>query len=57
MDFYGPMGDGVSVTCRVNAETYRMLTLTCTIPGSAATFPICFMAGRNPPKPEEEKQR
>lgn len=38
-------------------DTYRTATLTFTMPGSAATFPICFMAGRNPPTPEEEEQR
>lgn len=27
---------------------------TCMIPGSAATFPICFMAGRKPPIPGGE---
>ena len=25
------------------------INLTPTIPGRAATFPICFMPGRNPP--------
>lgn len=29
--------------------------LTCTIPGKAATLPICFMAGRNPPRPVNTK--
>lgn len=28
--------------------------LTWTIPGRAATLPICFMAGRKPPTPEDK---
>lgn len=31
--------------------------LTWTMPGSAATFPICFMAGRNPPTPERGESK
>lgn len=40
---------------RVCKERVIMI-LTCTIPGSAATFPICFMAGRNPPTPEIQER-
>lgn len=35
----------------LKVKIFNLMVLTCTIPGSAATFPICFMAGRNPPKP------
>ena len=29
---------------------------TLTIPGSAATLPICFIAGKNPPIPIKNKR-
>lgn len=27
------------------------------MPGNAATFPICFIAGKKPPAPEKEKKK
>lgn len=27
------------------------------MPGNAATFPICFIAGKKPPAPEKKKKR
>lgn len=27
------------------------------MPGNAATFPICFIAGKKPPAPEKEKTK
>lgn len=40
--------------CQSKITRFICVTLTCTIPGSAATFPICFMAGRNPPTPARQ---
>jgi len=27
------------------------------MPGNAATFPICFIAGKKPPAPEKEEKK
>lgn len=55
MDFCGSERSEVRGQ-RGSGGAFGKTPLTWTIPGSAATFPICFMAGRKPPTPATETQ-
>lgn len=57
----GPLWDNQTLSFQhvfILKSVKSIVILTWTIPGSAATFPICFMAGRNPPTPgiQQKKQ-